>query len=163
MTNQTPADLFVQILGCQPPDAAAQIHGSSVYPQLRGSVRFYQTPFGGILVEAQVSGLPDDNQPGTSDFYGMHIHETGDCSDDFAHTGSHYNPTNALHPQHSGDMPPLLSNQGYAYCVFYDKRFTIDEITDRSVVIHGMRDDFTSQPAGDSGMKAGCGVIRKLR
>lgn len=44
---------------------------------------------------------------------------------------------------------------------FYDKRFKIEEILGRSVVIHAMPDDFKTQPSGDSGMKIGCGVIRK--
>lgn len=29
----------------------------------------------------------------------------------------------------------------------------------RSVIIHGGRDDFTTQPSGDAGTKIGCGVI----
>ena len=58
-------------------------------------------------------------------------------------------------------MIPLLGNQGYAWTSFYDKRFAIDDIIGKSVVIHSRRDDFTTQPAGDSGEKIGCGVIRK--
>ncbi|MGN0480485.1 MAG: superoxide dismutase family protein, partial [Lachnospiraceae bacterium] len=36
----------------------------------------------------------------------------------------------------------------------------IEEILGKSGVIHAMRDDFTSQPSGDSGEKIGCGVIK---
>ena len=72
----------------------------------------------------------------------------------------HYNPQNTEHPNHAGDMPPLLGNQGYAYSVFYDKRFTIQEIIGRAVIIHEKPDDFTTQPSGNSGAKIGCGVIQ---
>ncbi|MBT9777985.1 superoxide dismutase family protein, partial [Clostridium sp. MCC353] len=78
----------------------------------------------------------------------------------FAHTGEHYNPTNQPHPDHAGDLPPLLGNQGYAWTSFYDKRFTVDQIMGRAVIIHQKADDFTSQPSGNSGEKIACGVIR---
>ena len=111
------------------------------------------------MVEAEIFGLPNSNLPGSSSFYAMHIHDSGDCSDHFSHTGLHYNPQNALHPDHAGDMPPLLGNQGYAFSVFYDKRYTIQEIIGRSVIIHEKPDDFTSQPAGNAGDKIACGTI----
>lgn len=163
MTNPTPADAFAGILLHQPPAATAWIQGGSSNPDLSGSVRFYQTPYGGILAETQIFNMPNIRTQRSSDFYGIHIHENGDCSNHFNNTGNHYNPSHAEHPQHSGDMPPLLANQGYAYSVFYDKRFTLEEIIGKSVVIHSMRDDFTSQPSGDSGTKIGCGVIRRNR
>lgn len=58
-----------------------------------------------------------------------------------------------------GDLPPLLSNRGYAWTAFYDTRFGISDIVGRSLIIHENRDDFTTQPAGDSGKKIACGVI----
>lgn len=91
----------------------------------------------------------------------MHIHESGNCSGAFNMTGGHYNPTGMPHPEHAGDLIPLLGNQGYAWTVFYDKRLSIDDLIGRSVVIHSMRDDFTTQPAGNSGMKIACGEIRE--
>ena len=65
-----------------------------------------------------------------------------------------------MHPQHTGDMIPILGNQGYAWTSFYDKRFKIPEIIGRSVIIHAMPDDFMTQPSGASGVRIGCGVIR---
>ena len=53
-----------------------------------------------------------------------------------------------------------MGNQGYAWQVFYDKRFFVDDILGRSVIIHSMTDDFSSQPSGNSGAKIGCGVIK---
>ena len=41
------------------------------------------------------------------------------------------------------DLPPLLSNHGYAWMAFYDARFTVSDILGRSLIIHENRDDFT--------------------
>lgn len=156
----TPRIAFTDLLLRDHPDAAAWIKGNTQNPRLSGMVKFYHTTYGGVLVEAQIFGLPNAETPGSGNFHAMHIHESGDCSDDFAHTGMHYNPKDAPHPDHAGDMPPLLGNQGYAYSVFYDKRFTIPEIIGKAVIIHEKPDDFTSQPSGNSSEKIGCGEIR---
>ena len=130
--------------------------------QISGLVKFYDTNYGSVIVEAEIFGLPDISTPFSSDFYAFHIHENGDCSRDFTQTGGHYNPTMKEHPNHAGDMPPLMGNQGYAWTAFLDRHFTIDQIIGRSVVIHQMPNDFHSQPAGDSGAKIACGVIRPV-
>ncbi len=161
MYQFTPRLTFVRILEQNRPAAVAWVTGNNTYSELSGLVKFYDTPYDGVLVEAEVFGLPNVSTQGSSDFYAMHIHQYGNCSGSFEKTGSHFNPTNAFHPEHAGDMIPLLGNQGYAWASFYDKRFTIDDIIGKSVVIHSKRDDFTTQPAGDSGEKIGCGVIRK--
>lgn len=159
MEDLTPFNIFTSILMRKKPSATAWINGNADYPSLSGRAGFYDTPLGGVIVNIEVYGLPDTVN--TSDFFGMHIHEFGNCTPPFDKTGNHYNPTNAEHPNHAGDMPPLLSNNGYAWTAFYDKRFTISEIIGKSIVIHLMRDNFTSQPSGDSGMKIGCGVIMR--
>lgn len=155
----TPGTAFTQLLIHNHPGAVAWVNGSERYPDLNGAVKFYHTTYGGVLVEAEIFGLPNINLPGSSNFYAMHIHDSGDCGDHFSHTGLHYNPGNMPHPDHAGDMPPLLGNQGYAFSVFYDKRYTIREIVGRSVIIHEKPDDFTSQPAGNAGDKIACGTI----
>lgn len=156
----TPGRRFSALLNRGVPQAVAWISGYSGSPQPGGSVKFYDTGYEGVLVEAELFGLPNISKEGASDFYAMHIHQYGDCSNGFKNTGEHYNPTMQPHPQHAGDMPPLLSNQGYAWTAFYDKRFSIKDIIGKSVVIHSYKDDFTSQPSGNSGIKIGCGVIR---
>lgn len=159
----TPRLSFIHLLEKDRPQAMAWIRGNESNPQLSGLVKFYATPYGGVLIEAEIFGLPNIDKQFSSDFYGFHIHEFGDCSDNFAKTGNHYNPGNQPHPEHVGDMPPLMGNQGYAWMSFYDKRFSIPEIIGKSVVIHDRPDDFTSQPSGNSGEKIGCGVIRMER
>ncbi len=155
----TPRLAFLHQLQDNKPQASAWVRGQTAFPGISGLVKFYNTPYGGILVEAEIFGLPDIETPGSSDFYAMHIHENGDCSQDFTHVGSHYNPENKQHPYHAGDMPPLMASQGYAYSVFYTKRFQIRDILNRSVIIHAGKDDFTTQPSGNSGMMIACGTI----
>lgn len=114
----------------------AILRGSAKYPDLHGKVTF---------------------------FFGFHIHEggscTGDSSDPFKNAGSHYNPTNAEHPFHAGDMPVLMGNHGMAWSEFYTDRFYPEDVVGKTVIIHDMADDFRSQPSGDAGEKIACGVI----
>jgi superoxide dismutase, Cu-Zn family len=161
MVDSTPGTIFTDILSNKKPTAIAWVGGNMQNPQLSGLVQFYETPYAGVLIEAEIFGLPNIREKGSSDFYAMHIHENGDCSQGFTKTGMHYNPTQEPHPDHAGDMIPLMGNQGYAWLAFYDKRIKLEEIIGRSVIVHAMPDDFKTQPAGDSGMKIGCGVIRR--
>ena len=140
------------------PDAVAEILGGAETPQLSGCVRFYQEN-GCVLIVARISGLPQKSGKG---FFGFHIHQGGDCSGiGFSDTGSHYNPTVLVHPEHAGDLPPLLWCQGNAYLSVRTDRFLVKDIIGRTVVIHSEPDDFHTQPAGNAGKKIACGVIHK--
>ncbi|MCH5297493.1 MAG: superoxide dismutase family protein [Ruminococcus sp.] len=154
---------FISVL-CNPPQAEAIIKGSSDYPNINGKVRFYRTKFG-VLVAAEVFGLPTSTSKCCNRVFGFHIHEgdmcSGDSEDSFANAMSHYNPQDCTHPHHAGDMPPLFENGGYAFNIFLTDRFEINEIIGRTVIIHSNPDDFTTQPSGDSGSKIACGVIRR--
>lgn len=158
----TPRTAFVHLLEENRPQAMAWVRGQTADPQISGLVKFYHTPYGGVLIEAEIFNLPDISTAGSADFYAFHIHEHGDCSNNFANVGPHYNPTDQQHPYHAGDMIPLLGNQGYAWAAFYDKRFQIRDIIGRSVIIHAHRDDFTTQPSGDPGPMIACGEIRSI-
>lgn len=160
MYQFTPRLTFAHILEKNKPRAVAWVTGKGDTAGLSGLVKFYDTPYGGVLVEAEVFGLPNISEQHSTDFYAMHIHQFGNCSGAFERTGEHYNPTGAPHPDHAGDLIPLLGNQGYAWTAFYDKRLSIDDLIGKSVVIHSRRDDFRTQPAGDSGTKIACGEIR---
>lgn len=142
------------------PDAVARIKGGAEVPQLSGCVQFYQEE-GCVLVVARVSGLPAENETG---FFGFHIHLGKACTGiDFSDTEGHYNPTGKMHPEHAGDMPPLIRCRGNGYLVFRTERFSVSEIIGRTVVVHNDPDDFHTQPAGNSGRKIACGVIQKWR
>ncbi len=137
--------------------AITHIQGGQDVPDLIGTVKFYQQN-NGVWIVANIKGLP----PTPNGFFGFHIHEGTDCEGDtFANTKGHYNLQRNLHPNHSGDLPPLLSVDGNAIMAVKTNRFTIHEIIGRTVVIHSQPDDFTSQPAGNAGTKIACGVIRK--
>lgn len=136
--------------------AKAAVRGGPEAPCLSGEVNFFQKP-NGVLVIAEISGLPRKNPSG---FFALHIHEGSRCSGkDFSSTGGHYNPSGAAHPQHAGDLPPLLSCDGRAYLAVLTNRFCIRDIIGRTVVIHSGSDDFHSQPAGNAGTKIACGII----
>lgn len=158
--QKTPGDIFSELLEDNEPQALAWVTGGGAAPALSGLVKFYNTPYGGTLIEAELFGLPNRLETGSTNFYAMHIHQNGDCSNNFQNTGEHFDLTGTIHPQHTGDLLPLFSNQGYAWIAFYDKRFTIPQILGKSVVVHQMPDDFQTQPSGNSGEKIGCGVIR---
>lgn len=140
------------------PNAVAIIRGSDDYPNLRGQVRFYRRR-NCVLVEATVRGLPTTD----TGFFGFHIHTGESCTGaDFAGTRSHYNPTEAPHPSHAGDMPPLMYCNEGAYMAVATSCFRIEDIIGKTVVIHSMADDFNSQPAGNAGTKIACGIIRSV-
>lgn len=152
---------FLSLLTDSEPDAIAVLEGNDTHPDINGIVKFYALPESGILIATEISDLPDGRDEDTPTFFAFHIHETGDCSRNFENTGTHYNPDNVPHPEHAGDLPPLLSNDGYAWTVIYDSFLTLPMILDRSVVIHQNPDDFTTQPSGNAGEKIACGVITK--
>lgn len=148
----------------QSPSAAAEVAGSPDYPDIHGRVSFRQTPFG-VLVSAEISGLPSSDPPCGRRVFAFHIHEgtscTGNASDPFSDALTHYNPNRCEHPRHAGDLPPLLENDGYAFSVFLTDRFSVDEVIGRTVIIHAEPDDFTTQPSGNAGKKIVCGVIEQ--
>lgn len=142
------------------PQACSEIRGSKDYKSISGIVKFYQTA-NGTLVYAVVTGLP-----GETGFHAFHIHDGESCSgnsdDLFANAKAHYNPSGAAHPDHAGDLPPILNNDGVALSIFMTDRFTVEEIIGKTVIIHERADDFTTQPSGNAGKKIACGEIIAL-
>jgi len=131
-----------------------------------GKVTF--TPLdNGVRVAGEVRGFA----PGTE--HGFHIHEKGDCGDNGNASGGHFNPSGGRHGKfaapgsHAGELPSLVADaNGVA-------RFSVDvhaiSLTDgaannvvgRALVVHRDRDDFTTQPAGNSGPRIACAVITR--
>ncbi len=150
----------------QKPQAIARVRGSNQYPGIRGLVRFYRT-MEGVLILTQVWGLPTVDDDCSKPIFAFHIHSGGSCSgnqtDYFANAKTHYNPNACPHPYHAGDMPPLFGVKGKAFSIFLTDRFLLRDVIGKTVVIHSEPDDFTSQPAGNSGTKIACGVIEIYR
>ncbi len=136
--------------------------GSTAYPNIQGLVQFYQTKQG-VLVSAEIDGLPASEGICSNPVFGFHIHSGGHCEgnehDPFAESMSHYNPADCEHPFHAGDLPPLFGNQNYAFSAFLTNRFTLPEIIGKTLIIHRKPDDFTTQPSGNAGEKISCGKI----
>jgi Cu-Zn family superoxide dismutase len=118
-----------------------------------------------VFVIAEVTGL----KPGP---HGFHVHEKGDCSaPDFSSAGGHFNPNGQPHgdpksgAHHVGDMPLLVADaSGKATARAELRSMSIgggdNDIVGKSVVIHADPDDFHTQPAGNSGARVACGVIK---
>ncbi|MDO5009770.1 MAG: superoxide dismutase family protein, partial [Intestinibacter bartlettii] len=68
-------------------------------------------------------------------------------------------PSESEHPFHAGDLPPILASDGIGILSVYTSYFTVADIINKSVVLHENNDDFTTQPAGNSGAKIACGKI----
>lgn len=120
----------------------------------------------GLTVAGPLHGLP----PGT---HGIHLHTVGQCVPPFTSAGPHWNPTNKQHgtenPQgpHLGDMPNMS--------VGPDSTSTVSVTTTggtlsgpnplldadgATVIIHAGPDDLRTDPAGNSGARIACGVVR---
>lgn len=145
-----------------PPQAAAHVSGGRENPGLQGTVSFFDD-YGYTVVVAEIYGLPESAKACAPGFFGFHVHEGGACTGaGFSDTGPHYAADSCGHPAHAGDLPPLLSCGGMAYLAVRTDRFCVPEVIGRTVVIHAMPDDFTTQPAGNSGEKIACGVIEAV-
>lgn len=119
------------------PEAYAKVQGNVEKSEIRGEVYFYGV-HNGTLIVAEIYGLPNIKEKENGNFYGFHIHEGESCT---------------------GDLPPLLANDGIAWNAVYTERFYPEDIIGRTVVIHDMADDFYTQPSGNSGKKIACGEI----
>ena len=152
--NNMPNSMLA-LLNSLRPTAMAEVRGGIDYPDLYGTAKFYQLQ-DGVAIICEFYNLPENG----SGFFGMHIHEGGDCDGDFTSAGEHFNPTGEEHPCHAGDLPPILSANGYAFAGTFTDRFRVEDVIGRTLLIHANADDFNTQPAGDSGTRIACGSIK---
>ncbi|UJF35203.1 superoxide dismutase family protein [Paenibacillus hexagrammi] len=123
----------------------------------------------GVRIQLEVTGL----KPGV---HGFHIHEKGVCeAPDFTSAGGHLNPLHKQHgfknPKgpHAGDLPNLtVDSQGNGrmdviskeVVLLPDKPNSLFKPGGTSLVIHEQPDDMVSDPAGNSGKRVACGVVK---
>jgi len=135
-----------------------------------GEAVLQDTPGHGVLIQIDVSDLP----PG---IHGFHIHETGKCDPPgFESAGAHYAPRGRDHGflvergPHAGDLANLhvpesgrvrVEQLAPAVTLQPDEVGTLLDTDGSAIVIHANRDDYRSQPSGDSGDRIVCGVIRR--
>jgi superoxide dismutase, Cu-Zn family len=130
-----------------------------------GAAELSQTA-AGVLLKLSIAGLP----PGERAF---HIHAVGKCEPPFESAGPHVNPGNQKHgllagAGHAGDMPNLhIPSSGNLSIELVNAAVTLErgkpnsllDADGSSIVIHEGKDDYKSDPAGDSGGRIACGVI----
>jgi Cu-Zn family superoxide dismutase len=120
----------------------------------------------------------------TPGFHGFHVHAVGLCEPPFTSAGGHYNPADAGHGDHAGDLPSLLVNEdGTGELEFETDRFSLGELVDAdgsALILHAGRDNYANIPTryrsdatgmpgpdadtlatGDAGARAACGVIER--
>jgi superoxide dismutase, Cu-Zn family len=132
--------------------------------QVSGTVSFSEQA-GAVKAHVELAGLAPNS------VHGFHVHDKGDCSAaDAASAGGHFNPGGTLHGSvtaavhHAGDLPSLNADgSGHVRTDLVLGGVTLSpgptSILGRSVIVHLNPDDYTSQPAGNSGPKVACGVI----
>ncbi|MGI8499302.1 MAG: superoxide dismutase family protein [Gemmatimonadaceae bacterium] len=135
-----------------------------------GTAELWQESSGLVHVDVSASNL----NPGA---HGIHIHAVGRCdggATGFSTAGGHYNPLNKQHGltnpagQHAGDAPNVqIAADGRGTLSFTTDRVTLTpgpttvrDSVGRAIVVHAAPDDQMSQPAGNSGARVACGVIR---
>ena len=153
----------------QPDRAAAdigEVDGSGV----SGRVEF--TDLGdAVEIRYNLAGLPGGE-------HGLHVHQRGDCGPDSTGTpagaaGDHFNPLSSPHGapdssaarRHAGDLGNVAVEGGQAVGVRVDSVLAFDgptSVVGKAVIVHAGADDFVSQPGGDAGARAGCGVVRRI-
>jgi len=124
-----------------------------------GTVTLTALPSGGVHLVAQVSGLA----PGV---HGFHVHEVGDCSaPDASSAKGHFNPEKKPHGNHAGDLPDLTADASGKASLSADvSTISLGDgptgVIGRAFVVHADPDDHHSQPAGNSGKRIACGVVK---
>jgi Cu-Zn family superoxide dismutase len=137
-----------------------------------GTAQLWQESNGIVHVDVASLALP----PGT---HGIHFHEVGMCdggSTAFSTAGAHYNPLGREHglenPRgpHAGDAPNIVTPAaGFGKVAFSTDRvrltsgaLTLFDGDGSSIVVHANPDDQIAQPAGNSGARIACGVVRAI-
>lgn len=125
----------------------------------------------GVLIRLEAKGLP-------AGWHGMHLHETGDCSDaKFEKAGKHvHHGDKIVHgllnkdASDAGDLPNVfVAADGSLAVELYSTLSSLQGIKHTvkladddgfSIVIHAAPDDYTSQPIGGAGARIACAAFK---
>jgi Cu-Zn family superoxide dismutase len=135
----------------------------------RGLAELWQDRDNVVHVAVQFTGMP-------SGPHGIHFHAVGQCDGAFATAGAHFNPLGRQHGldnsagPHAGDAPNFtVGASGTGTATFTTDRISLTEgstslfdADGSAIVVHAAADDQISQPAGNSGARIACGVVKKI-
>lgn len=145
---------------------------SNAAGDMRGTAELWQDMDKVVHVDVQLTGLP----PGP---HGIHFHSVGLCdvsgATAFASAGAHFNPLGRQHGldnptgPHGGDAPNFTASAtGVGRATFTTDRVSLTDgstslfdADGSAIVVHASADDQISQPAGNSGARIACGVLRR--
>jgi Cu-Zn family superoxide dismutase len=145
------------------PSANVQLRPASG-SKVQGNLTLTQIGADRVRISGDISG----HTPGPK---GFHIHEKGDCSaPDAMSAGGHFNPMKRAHGPttlagHSGDMGNLTFDQnGNAKVNMIVEGVSVSRgatngVLGRAIVVHMSPDDLKTDPTGNAGARAACGVI----
>ncbi|KAJ3383198.1 hypothetical protein HDU92_004345 [Lobulomyces angularis] len=141
---------------------------SSVY-SIEGEIKFKQEYGKTVEISVNISGLKPNS------IHGWHIHEffipVDEALLNCTKGGGHFNPTSKMHGapfssnHHIGDLGNIKSDRkGRIRIKRYHDAISLFNDTEASIlghalVIHESKDDFVTQPTGNSGGRLGCGNI----
>lgn len=164
------AGLLCLVISCSTPPPTVDTHGSAELKDRNGitvGMATFREATGGVLVSVDVKGL-------TPGLHAVHVHAVGKCeAPGFTSAGGHFNPAQKKHGlkspdgPHAGDMPNMyVSRDGTGKFEVLNDNISLRP-GDRSLfdadgsalVIHVGVDDNTTDPTGNAGDRAACGVI----
>lgn len=149
----------------QPAQATAKLIPSAG-SNVSGDIKFTQKTGQKVVINAVIRGLKPNSE------HGFHIHDKGDCADNGNAAGGHFNPLGNAHGKydaqqhHMGDLPSLKADaNGVATVNVESPDITLlagpGNIIERAVIVHAQADDYATQPTGNAGARAACGVIER--
>ena len=150
--------------------AEAALSGTQADTSLSGTARFTENN-GQVKLTLNVDIPKMANKT-----VAVHIHEHGSCGDMGKEAHGHWNPTKANHGKwgsnnfHLGDIGNVdLNADGKGTLELDTDLWSISgsdstkNILNKAIIVHGGKDDFTTQPTGNAGSRIGCGVIQTAR
>merc|ERR1711935_271026 len=148
-------------------EAKVTILANSNPSGISGEISFKQADASSPLrISGTVRNLPVGS-------HGFHVHAEQQVGNDCASAGGHYNPENTQHGgrtskiRHAGDFGSIIADANSVATFDFEvvgsggsTLFGDNVLTDRSLVIHELVDDF-SRPTGAAGSRLACGILVK--
>jgi superoxide dismutase, Cu-Zn family len=156
------ASVATSSLSAVPQMAKAELRGSD--PKVIGTIKFTQEATGMHIV-ADLAGV----KPGK---HGLHIHQNATCgAPPFKEAGEHLDPYGTQHGcatdevRHLGDLGNIVVGpDGKGHLDTVVNRISLTDphhlILGKAVVLNAAEDDCKTPPAGKSGDRIACGLIK---